>query len=130
MFKEFKDFAIKGNLIDIAVGLVMATAFGAIVNAFVDGMFMPVVGKIFQVGDLAKAEYLLAPEVLGADGKVMTPKSAISYGKFITTIINFLIIAWVMFLIVKGANKMKEPPAAGGPSTEDLLTQIRDLLKR
>lgn len=54
MFKEFKDFAIKGNLIDIAVGLVMATAFGAIVNAFVDGMFMPVVGKIFQVGDLAK----------------------------------------------------------------------------
>ena len=104
MFKEFKDFAVKGNLIDIAVGLVMATAFGA--------------------------EYLLSPEVLGADGKVATPKSAVAYGKFITTIINFLIIAWVMFLIVKAANKMKEPPAAAGPSTEDLLTQIRDLLKR
>lgn len=133
MFKEFKDFAMKGNLIDIAVGLVMATAFGAIVGAFVDGMFMPLVGKIFQVGDLAKAEYILSPEVSGADGKIITAKSSVQWGKFITTVINFIIIAWVMFMIVKGVNKMKEPapaPAPSGPTTEELLSQIRDLLKR
>jgi large conductance mechanosensitive channel len=132
MFKEFKDFAMKGNLIDIAVGLVMATAFGTIVAAFVDGMFMPLVGKIFQLGDMAKAEYVLSPEVLGADGKVATPKSAIQWGRFVTAVINFIIIAWVMFMIVKAANKMKEPPPAApaGPTQEELLTQIRDLLKR
>ena len=81
---------------------------------------------------MAKAEYVLSPEVLGADGKVATPKSAIQWGRFITAVINFIIIAWVMFMIVKSANKMKEPPPAApaGPTQEELLTQIRDLLKR
>ncbi len=105
--KEFKDFAMKGNLIDIAIGLVMATAFGTIVNAFVDGIFMPLVGKIFQIGDFANAEWVLSPEIMGADGKIVEAKSAVQYGHFISTVINFIIIAWVMFLIVKMANKYK-----------------------
>lgn len=130
MLKEFKDFAMKGNLIDIAVGLVMGAAFATIVTAFVDGMFMPLAGKIFQIGDMAKAEWVLSPEVLGADGKVVTPQSAVKYGSFISAIINFTIIAWIMFMVVKAANKMKGPVAPAGPTSEELLTQIRDLLKK
>ncbi|MEP7194894.1 MAG: large conductance mechanosensitive channel protein MscL [Saprospiraceae bacterium] len=109
MLKEFKEFAMKGNLIDIAVGLVMATAFGTLVTAFVEGMFMPLVGKIFQVGDLSKLEYVFTPEVIAADGKIETAKSAILYGHFISTVINFLILAWVMFIIVKAANRNSPP---------------------
>ena len=108
----------------------MATAFGTIVNAFVDGMFMPLVGKIFQVGDLGQAKFILDPAVYGADGKVVTAESAVRYGSFLTAIINFLLVAWVMFIIVKLVNKFKAPPPAAGPSQEELLTQIRDLLKK
>ncbi len=133
MLKEFKDFAMRGGLIDIAVGLVMAAAFGAIVVAFVEGMFMPVVGQLFQVGDLAKAEIILSPEVKDASGVVVAPKSAVMYGRFISAIINFVIVAFVMFLIVKGVNKMgkKQVEIPAPPSNEEvLLGQIRDLLKK
>ena len=133
MLKEFKEFAMKGGLIDIAVGLVMATAFGLIVSSFVDGMFMPLVGKIFQFGDFAQAKVVLSEAVVGADGKVTTPESAILYGKVISAIINFIIVAFVMFLIVKGVNAAKKAEAAAPvpPSaTETLLGEIRDLLKR
>ncbi len=132
MFKEFKEFALKGNLIDVAVGLVMATAFGLVVSAFVDGMFMPLVGQIFQVGDLAAAKHVLSPAEVAADGTVTKAESAIMYGKFISTIINFLIVAFVMYLIVKAINKMKKPveAAPAGPTQEELLAQIRDLLKK
>lgn len=132
MLKEFKEFAMKGGLIDIAVGLVMATAFGAIVGAFVDGIFMPIIGQIFQVGDLSAAKHVLAPAVVGADGAVTTPEAAILYGKFIGAILNFIIVAFVMFMIVKGVNSMKkaEEAAPAGPTQEELLAQIRDLLKK
>lgn len=132
MLKEFKEFALKGNLIDVAVGLVMAAAFGLIVSAFVDGIFMPLVGQIFQVGDFAAAKFVLSPAEIGADGAVTKPESAIMYGKFISAIINFLIVAFVMYLVVKGINKMKKPveAAPAGPTQEELLTQIRDLLKK
>lgn len=133
MLKEFKDFAVKGNLVDIAVGLVMGAAFGTVVTAFVDGLAMPLVGKIFQVGDLSAAKIVLSPAELGADGAVVKPESALMYGKFIGTVINFIIIAWVMFLVVKGMNKLKKaeaPPPPAGPTTEELLGQIRDLLKK
>ena len=124
MFKEFKDFAMRGGLIDIAVGLVLAAAFGTIVSSFVDGMFMPLVSKIFQI--------VLDQAVLGADGKVATPENAIFYGSFISSIINFIIIAFVMFLIVKAVNSTKksEVAAPAGPSSEQLLTEIRDLLAK
>ncbi|MEO6189523.1 MAG: large conductance mechanosensitive channel protein MscL [Saprospiraceae bacterium] len=133
MLKEFKEFAMKGNLIDIAVGLVMATAFGTVVSTFVDGIIMPLVGQVFQVGDFSKLQWLLSPAVLSSEGKVITPESAVQYGKLISNIINFIIVAFVMYMIIKAMNKMKTPPPPpppSGPTTEDLLAQIRDLLKK
>lgn len=132
MLKEFKKFALQGNLIDIAIGLVMATAFGGITAAFVDGIVMPLVGQIFQMGDLAQAKWVLSPEVLGSDGKVATSESAILYGRMISSFINFIIIAFVMFLIIKFVNRIKfvEPVGIPKPTSEDLLTEIRDLLKK
>lgn len=107
MLKEFKEFAFSGNLIDIAVGLVLATGFAALTTAFVDGLFMPLVGTILQVGDLSAAKLILSPAVLGATGEVITPESALHYGKFIAAVINFLIIAFAMFMVVKAARKSK-----------------------
>ncbi len=133
MLKEFKDFALKGNLLDVAIGLVMATAFGKITSAFVDGVFMPIFGQIFQLGDLSTAKLVLSPAVVDAAGIVATPESAILYGSLIGTILNFVIVAAVMFMIIKAMKAAKKPepaPAPAGPSQEELLTQIRDLLKK
>lgn len=148
MLKEFKEFSMKGNLIDIAVGLVMATAFGKIVSAFVDGMFMPIVGKLLGNVDFSKMEYTLQKgsaaidEVKDASGAVVTPAIAavadvtIKYGAFITTVLDFIIVAFVMFMIIKAMNASKKkeeaaPSAPPAPSKEEtLLTEIRDLLKK
>lgn len=129
MFREFKEFAIQGNLIDIGVGLVLGAAFAGVTGAFVDGILMPIVGEIFQIGDLSKWGFVLKPATMGADGKEIAA-NIIQYGKFISVFINFLIIAFVMFLIVKAFNKLKAPAPASGPSQEELLTEIRDLLKK
>jgi large conductance mechanosensitive channel len=131
MLKEFKKFAIQGNLIDIAVGLVMATAFGTVTSAFVDGVFLPLVGQVFQVGDMSQAKIVLSHAVIGANGKIESPESAILYGKVISSIINFTIIAFVMFIIIRIMNRLKPAdPAPKGPSQEQLLTEIRDLLSK
>jgi len=133
MLKEFKDFALKGNLIDIAIGLVMATAFGTISSAFVDGIIMPLVSQIFQVGDMSGLKIVLSPAELDAAGAVVKPEAAIQYGTLISSFINFFIIAMVMFWVVKAINTIKkpEPPAPpAGPTQEELLAQIRDLLKK
>ena len=134
MVSEFKAFALKGSLIDTAVAFVMGVAFGSVSTTFINGLFMPLVGLVFQVGDLSKARYVLSPEVLDAAGKVATPESAILYGAFIGATINFLIIAFIMFMVVKGMNSMKKaeaPAAPAGPSSTDaLLMQIRDALKK
>jgi large conductance mechanosensitive channel len=133
MLKEFKDFALKGNLIDIAIGLVMATAFGTITSAFVDGIIMPLVSMIFQVGDMSHLKIVLSPAELDAAGAVVKPEAAIQYGTLISSFINFFIIATVMFWVVKAINTIKkpEPPAPpAGPTQEELLAQIRDLLKK
>jgi len=131
--QEFKDFAMKGNLIDMSVAVVMGAAFGAVSKVFIDGIFMPLVGLIFNVGDLSAQKIVLSPEVKDAAGKVITPESAILYGSFIGAVINFLIIAFIMFLIIKSINKMKKEEAAAPASTpaqEVLLAEIRDLLKK
>src|SRR5438067_958557 len=134
MVSEFKAFALKGNLIDTSVAFVMGVAFGSVSTTFINGIFMPVVGLVFQVGDLSKAKYVLKPEVLNDAGKVVSPESAITYGAFIGALINFLIIAFIMFLIVKGMNSLKKAevpaPPAGPTTTEVLLTEIRDSLKK
>lgn len=139
MLKEFKDFAMRGNLIDMAVGVVMGAAFGKVVSGFVDGMVMPLVGKLTSGVDFKQLKWVVqnsVAETTDAAGKVVaaTPEIAVNYGAFITTIIDFTIVAFAVFMVIKAINNMKkaEPaPAPAGPSTEEkLLMEIRDALKK
>ena len=134
MVSEFKAFAMKGNLIDMAVGVVMGAAFGKVSGAFIDGMFMPVVGKIFNVGDLSKYNINLSPEVKDAAGVVTQAASNIALGDFISAILNFIIVAFIMFLVIKSINNMKKKEEAAAPAAppaqETLLAEIRDLLAK
>ena len=131
MFKEFKEFALRGNLIDIAVGLALAAAFAKVTDGFVNGIFMPLIGKLFQIGDLSEWKVILTEAGVAANGDAIA-EVAINYGILIGAIINFIIIAFVMFLIVKGINMSKKPveAAPAGPTQEELLAEIRDLLKK
>jgi large conductance mechanosensitive channel len=133
MLKEFKDFAMKGNLVDIAVGFVMGAAFKAVVTSFTGGIVSPLVGLIFQ-SDFKDLKYVVKEGVADEAGKVVG-EVAVLYGDFITNVIDFIIVAFVMFMIIKGINKTKKkeepaPEAPKGPSQEDLLTEIRDLLSK
>ena len=140
MLKEFKEFALRGNLIDTAIAFVMAGAFGKIVTAFVDGMVMPLVGLLTSGKDFSKMTYELkagVKELIDESGNVTTEALepvAIKYGTFITVVIDFMIVAFVMFLIVKAVNRMKKaqpaPPPAGPTNEEILLTEIRDALRK
>ncbi len=135
MFKEFKDFIMTGNVVEFAVAVIMATAIGLVVNGFVNDIIMPIVGQFAGGMDFASLKYVLSPAVVGADGVETTPENAIRYGAWVNTIINLLIVGFVMFLIVRSYNKMKKPKpkpkaAPAGPSQEDLLVEIRDLLKK
>ncbi|MBP7715435.1 MAG: large-conductance mechanosensitive channel protein MscL [Bacteroidia bacterium] len=138
--KEFKDFAMRGNLVDFAIGVVVGGAFGKVTSSFVDGIVMPVVGKLVGGADFSQLKYKIqdgSKEVLDAAGNVTTkavPEVYIKYGEFINVCIDFIIIAFVMFLVIKAMNKMKkeEPaPAPAGPTKDqELLGEIRDLLKK
>ncbi len=131
--KEFKDFAMQGSLVDIAVAFVMGGAFGKVVSSFTDGIVSPLIGMIGGA-DLSKNMYVLKEAVLDASGKVVTEAVAVKWGDFLTAIINFIIVAFVMFLVIKAINKMKkkqEEAAPAGPSSTDvLLMEIRDSLKK
>jgi len=131
MLKEFKNFAMKGNLIDIAVGFVMGAAFKQVVTSFTGGIISPLIGLLFN-SDLTDLKWIAKEGVADSTGKVVG-EVAVLYGDFLTNVIDFIIVAFVMFLIVKGVNasKKKEAPAApAGPSQEDLLVEIRDLLAK
>ena len=133
MLKEFKAFIMTGNVIDFAVAVIMAGAMGLVINGFVNDIVMPVVGEFAGGVDFADMKTVLSEEVKDAEGNVTKPENAIRYGAWINTIINMLIVGFVMFLIVKAYNKTKEPepePAPAGPSEVDLLTEIRDALKK
>lgn len=130
--KEFKDFAMKGNLVDIAVAFVMGGAFGKVVTSFTEGIVAPLIGMIGGA-DLSKNMYVLKAAVLDGTGKVVTEAVAIKWGDFVTAIINFIIVAFVMFLVIKAINSMKkkEDAAPAAPSsTDQLLMEIRDSLKK
>ena len=131
MFKEFKDFIATGNVIDFAVGVIMAGAMGAVINSFVADIAMPLVGMLTGGTDFSQMKYVLSEAVMDG-GKVVTPENAISYGKLITAFISLLTIGLVMFMIVKAYNKTKAPVEviAAGPTDIELLTQIRDSLKK
>lgn len=135
MLKEFKNFIMTGNVIDLAVAVLLAGAVGMVVNGFVTDIMMPIVGSFTGGVDFADLKYVLSPAVVGADKTVITPENAIMYGKWINSIINLIIVGFVLFMIVKAYNKTKKPveeaPAEpAGPSEIDLLTEIRDALKK
>ena len=133
MLKEFKDFIMTGNVIDFAVAVIMATALGLVINGFVGDIVMPVVGHFAGGIDFATMAIELDPAVVAADGTVTTPANAIRYGAWVNTIINLIIVGFVMFLMVKAYNKTKTPPAPAapaGPTAEELLAEIRDSLKK
>ena len=136
MIKEFKEFAMKGNLVDMAIAFVMGAAFAKVVSGFIDGMVMPVVGKLVAGVDFASLKYILSEAQIDASGKVIAAEASIKYGEFITIMIDFILVAVVMFMIIKAINKMKkkqaEIPATPPEPTEDqvLLRESRDLLKK
>lgn len=135
MMKEFKEFAMKGSLIDLAVGFVMGAAFTKVTTAFIDGMVMPLVGMI-QGKDLNEWKHVLKAAELDASGKETAAEISVKYGGFVTTTIEFFIVAFFMFMVIKAINTMKKKEAAAPaapaepPAQEKLLTEIRDLLKK
>lgn len=131
--KEFKEFATRGNLIDLAVGVVIGSTFAKVITAFVDGMIMPLIGRLLLNVDLAKYKWVLQNETTDASGKIIKPEVAIQFGNFVTQVIDFLIVMFAVFLLVKMMNRLrKAKEAEPTPPTkqEILLTEIRDLLKK
>jgi large conductance mechanosensitive channel len=148
MLKEFKEFAMKGNMMDMAIGIIIGAAFGTVIKSLVDDVLMPLVSAIFGTPDFSNLFVVLR----NATGETFTSIEAareagavaLGYGLFINAIIAFLLVAWVLFIVVKGMNKAKreleaeeeeakeeEPPAPPEPSAEEkLLAEIRDLLKK
>jgi large conductance mechanosensitive channel len=138
MFKEFRDFAIKGNMIDLAIGVIIGAAFGAIVSSMVDDIFMPIIGLIIGGVDFSNLFIVLnnptgapVPSLAAAE---VAGVATLNIGLFINASVKFLIIAFVLFMVVKGINSMKrkasEDPAPAAPSREEvLLTEIRDALR-
>ena len=136
MLKEFKDFAMKGNMVDMAIGIIIGGAFGALVKSVVNDILMPVIGLILGGADFTNMFVQLAGEPAETLDAAREAGATLAYGNFITLLINFIIIAWVLFMIVKAMNaakkKEEEAPAAPPepPKQEVLLEEIRDLLKK
>lgn len=136
IFKEFKEFAVKGNVIDMAVGIIIGAAFTSIVTSLVNDVVMPPIGYVTGGVDFSDKHVVLQDAVVAAEGVKAKPAVALNYGRFINAIISFLIVAWAVFLMVKLVNmaKRKEaaapPPPAPPTKDQELLSEIRDLLKR
>ena len=138
MFKEFRAFIARGNVMDLAVGIIIGAAFTAIVNSLVNDLINPIIG--FAIGGIDFSNLFFAlstetyPNIAAAEAAGV---AVFRYGSFLTAVINFLIIAWVVFMLVKGMNKLrgmvdtseKEPDAPSGPTQEEVLIEIRDLLR-
>lgn len=138
MVKEFKEFAMRGNVMDMAVGIIIGGAFGKIISSFVADVLMPPIGVLLGGTDFTGLKIILKDKVMEAD-KVITEAVTINYGNFIQVTIDFLIIAFAIFMMIKMMNSMnkKKVPAPAAPAPppepsneEKLLTEIRDLLKR
>jgi large conductance mechanosensitive channel len=137
MLSEFRQFAMRGNVVDLAVGVIIGGAFGKIVSSFVSDVLMPPIGVLIGGTDFTSFKLVLKDKVMEAD-KVISQAVTINYGNFIQVTIDFLIIAFCIFMMIKMINAMNRkyatpppPPVAAEPSNEEkLLTEIRDLLKR
>ena len=140
MMQEFKDFALKGNVMDLAVGVIIGGAFGKIVDSLVGDLIMPLVGKLFGGLNFSEMYVMLAPPAKAVEGvtSYATLKAAganlFAYGNFLTILVNFVILAFIIFMMVKQMNKLRisVPAPAAPPTPEDivLLREIRDNLKR
>lgn len=139
MLKEFKDFALKGNMVDLAIGVIIGAAFGAIVSSLVDDVFMPIIGLIIGGIDFSNLFIVLSnPNNLPVPSLAAAQEAGIAtlnIGLFINALVKFIIIAFVLFLVVKGMNSLKKkeeaaPAPAAPPADIALLTEIRDLLKK
>jgi large conductance mechanosensitive channel len=136
MMKEFKEFAMRGNVLDMAIGIIIGGAFGKIVSSFVNDVIMPPIGIMLGGVNFNELKIIIQEAVTDPKGEIITQQVAINYGTFIQFIIDFLIIAFVIFFVIKGVNRFKRkeetaPPAPPEPSKEELLlTEIRDLLKK
>lgn len=126
---EFKDFIARGNVMDLAIGVIIGAAFGKIVTSLVDDLIMPGIGMVAGKVDFKDMKIILQPA--GADPNV-NPEVAIRYGNFINNVLQFLIVAFCIFLIVKAINRIspKPEPVPTGPTEVDLLVEIRDSLKK
>ena len=132
-FQEFKEFAMRGNVLDMAVGVVIGGAFGKITTSLVNDIIMPFVSMLTGGIDFSQWKWVLK----AADEATETAEVAVNFGNLITVVLDFIIIAFVIFSLIKAMNKLKkkeeekpaEPEAPAGPTTEELLTEIRDLLK-
>ena len=143
MLEEFKTFIMRGNVLDMAVGVIVAGAFGKITTSLVNDLFMPFISWIFGTRDMTALNVIVRPEIVNEAGEVTQAAITLGFGTFVATIIDFLLIALVVFMVVKFTNVAKEklakkeaeaaaaePPAPPAPSAEEvLLTEIRDLLK-
>lgn len=129
--KEFRDFAMRGSLIDMAVAVIMAGAFGKVVTAFVDGVIMPVLGKVILNVDFSKYNIVLQEQIKEGD-KIVQPEVTVGLGNLITQVIDFILIALAVFLLIKIINRLhRRQEVQAPPSKEEvLLTEIRDLLKK
>jgi large conductance mechanosensitive channel len=137
IFKEFREFALKGNVVDLAVGVIIGAAFGTIVSSLVDDLIMPLVGAATGGLDFSNYFFPLSDAVTATTLDAAREQGAVfAYGKFLTAVLKFAIVAWVMFLIIKGMNTMKRKQEAAPesppevPADVKLLTEIRDLLKK
>ncbi|KQZ60320.1 MULTISPECIES: large-conductance mechanosensitive channel protein MscL [unclassified Lysobacter] len=131
MISEFKEFISRGNVVDLAVGVVIGAAFGKIVTALVDGIVMPLIGYASGGVSVSDWKFVLKPSQLDAAGKEVAAEVAVKYGLFLQTAIDFLLIALVIFLVLKAYNKLRKPAEA--PATPEdiaLLREIRDSLKK
>jgi large conductance mechanosensitive channel len=134
---EFKEFASKGNVVDLAVGVIIGGAFGKIVDSLVGDVIMPIIGRIFGGLDFSNHFIALAGQTATTLAEAKKGGAVLAYGSFITVVLNFVILAFVIFMMVKQMNRMKReapppPPAAPAPTPEDvlLLREIRDALKK
>src|SRR2546429_9208185 len=131
MLEEFKKFAMKGNVVDLAIGVIIGAAFGKIVESIVGDLLMPVIGALAHGLDFSNYFLPLSKSVTAAALADARKQGAVlAWGTFVTVLINFLIIAWVLFVVVKGINRLRlqEPPPAAPPRQEALLQEVRDLL--
>ncbi|PKM84451.1 MAG: large conductance mechanosensitive channel protein MscL [Firmicutes bacterium HGW-Firmicutes-11] len=134
MIKEFKEFALRGNVIDMAVGIIIGGAFGKLVTSLVNDLLMPLIGVLMGGVNFTALKIVLAEAELNAAGEVLKPEVAFMYGSFIQAVIDFLIIAFAIFMVIRTMNRMKKKEeaieeAVAGPDEKELLTEIRDLLK-